>query len=273
MNDNPFTDIHDEAAATGAELRTQLLGSARRGFVPLRKTLVQRPRTEAVRASVLADLVRNRKHRELKMLLLLHALHPVLGDPLPLRTWAALVRGPALPCSPTQASDAFTVLAGRQLVTRSPKGQPFRVVPLLEDGSGEEFVQAGRPGADVGPGYFTVPYEFWTEGLVDQLGLPGTALFLIIVADTTQKTSFEMAVEKAPGYYGISERTAERGYKQLADAGVLRVHGQTVNDPRSSTGRRVIYHRALHSPYSTAARDERQKATRKATRAREQATA
>lgn len=268
MNNDPFADIVDEPETTTAGLRDQLLGSARRGFVPLRKTFVQRPRGETSRASVLTDLVTNRKHRELKLLLLLHALHPILGEPLPLRTWATMTHGPAIPCTPTQASEAFTVLAGRNLVVRSPKGQPFQVAPLLEDGSGEPFIQAGRPGTDVGPGYLTIPHEFWTTGLVDQLTLPGTALFLIALAETTKKTSFEMAVERAKPYYGISERTAERGYKELNAAGVLLTHGQTVNDPRSSTGRRVRYHRALTSPYSTGARIELQKATRNATRAR-----
>ena len=272
-DDDPFADIKDEPEADPLALRTQLLSRTLRRFTPMRKTFVQRPKEEAHRGAVLADLVSHRKHRELKLLLALHALNPILGEPFPLKTWANFVRGPLLSCTAIQASDAFSVLAGRGLVERSEKGvRPFVVVPRLEDGSGEPFIQAGRPGACIGPGYFTIPDELWTTGLVDKLGLPGMAMFLIILAETTRDTTFEMAVEKAQRYYAISERTAERGYHQLDQAGVLRVRGQIINDPRSTTGRRTIYHRALHAPYSTAARDQRQKETRKATRARTQGT-
>jgi len=273
MTENVFADLLDEDVASGADLRKTLLADALRGFAPFRKTLVQRPKTETTRAAVLAELVRARQHRPLKTLLLLHALHPILGDPLPLGTWAKMLDGPKLPCSSSQASEAFNALVTKKLITRSNSGQHVEVAPLLEDGSGEAFVRAGTEGSDVGPGYFTVPYEFWTTGLVDKLTLPGTAMFLIMLAETTQKATFAMAVERAHEWYGISERTAERGYAELGKAGVLLVHRQLVRDPRSPTGLRAVHHRALTKPYSTEARAHIQKASSTAVRARATADA
>ena len=54
---DPFADIRDEPAASPTGARDELLGKARRGWVPLRKVFVQRPKGEAQRGSVLAALV------------------------------------------------------------------------------------------------------------------------------------------------------------------------------------------------------------------------
>jgi hypothetical protein len=81
-----------------------------------------------------------------------------------------------------------------------------------------------------------------------------------MLAETTLKPTFAMAVERAKDWYGISERTAERGYQQLRgervapDEPLLRVHKQVVVDLRSPTGLRPIHHRALADPYSQEAR-------------------
>ena len=269
---DPFAGIVDEQPADGTSARSDLLDTTRRGYVPIRKTFVQKPRGSETRASVLARLVTQRQHRELKLYLLYLALRPVLREPpLPLAVWARMLHAPrGLSASTEQVSKAFTALHNHQLLARSAPGAAVRLTALREDGSGHPYTRPGSPeDTDAGgPGYFTVPHEFWHSGLADQLTLPGTAMFLIILAETTQKTSFQMSVERAPDYYGISERTAERGYKQLEESGVLLTHSQGVRDPRSTTGYRRVVHRALEAPYSTAARHDRQAATRKAVSAR-----
>ena len=81
-----------------------------------------------------------------------------------------------------------------------------------------------------------------------------------------------MAAERAPNWYGISVRTAERGYKELrgqeTPEGVplLLEHPQYKRDPRSPTGYRTVFHRALSAPYSQAARADLQLTTRNAVR-------
>jgi hypothetical protein len=84
-----------------------------------------------------------------------------------------------------------------------------------------------------------------------------------------------MAVERASTWYGISERTAERGYQQLRNQEtelgqpLLLEHRQVVVDPRSPTGLRAVWHRALADPYSMRERARLQRATSKAVRQRE----
>jgi hypothetical protein len=233
--------------------------------MPLRKVFVQRPNTEKKRASVLGSMVSAREERPLDALLLLHALEPVLqGSPLPLSTWAKMLSRDNTPCTSSTASRAFDRLVSRKLATKTTRGGLVVVAPKLEDGSGRAWTRPGRDAPSTGRGYFTIPYDYWTSGLVDRLTLPGKAMFLIMLAETSQKQSFAMAIERAQEWYGISERTAERGYRQLADAGVLLQRRQVVAEPRSPTGVRAVWHRALKPPYSTDARADLQRATKKA---------
>ncbi|AXO32608.1 hypothetical protein [Micromonospora sp. B006] len=272
MTNDPFEGLVDEQPPDGRAVREQLLRDAKRGFAKLRKVFVQRP-SGGERASVLADMVRGRQERALDALLLLHALEPVLdGSPLPLGTWAKMLGSKKNPCTSPTASRAFDVLVDRKLITRRADGKRVVVHPLLEDGSGLSWDRPGQNRSTVGKGYLTIPHEYWTSGLVDQLTLPGKAMFLIMLAETTQNPRFSMAVARAPKWYGISERTAERGYKELReikvadDQPLLREHLQVVADPRSPTQLRPVWHRALSDPYSQAARAAQQSATTKAVR-------
>ncbi len=263
---DPFAHIVDELPADGPALRTQLLDQALRGYAPLRKIFVQRPNTEKSRPSILGAMVHARQERPLDALLLLHALEPVLDSPLPLGTWARMLSRGKVPCSSAAASKAFDALAKRRLITRQASGSKVIVKPLLEDGLGKAWTRPGQSRRTLGPGYFVIPYTYWTGGLVDELTLPGKTMFLIILAETSQKLSFAMAVERAQKWYGVSERTAERGYQQLRRAGILLERRQVVADPRSPTGLRAVWHRALKDPYSTSARDDLQQKTKHATR-------
>jgi hypothetical protein len=267
---DPFEGITDEAAPSPASARRALLDSAKRGYVPLRKTFVQRPSGSepqdgrpSPRASVLYDLVHTRKHRALDLLLLLHALHPVLeGTPLPLATWANI-----LGTNATGVTRAIETLAEAKLVVREDDSRSPVLTLLREDGSGAAW---HRPGAEdeEGPGYFVIPHTYWTMLHADELSLPGKAMLLIMLAETQnpRTPSFSMAVERAQDWYGISERTAERGYGELNKAGVLLVKVQRVADPRHPVGRRDVYHRALGSPFDTMSRARLQRSAVKAAR-------
>lgn len=269
---DPFAHLANETAAGPAETIQALVQAAKRGYFPLRKRCVQLPDDEAVtladgtatRASVLAEFVGGRQERALEAFLLLHALEPVLeGSPLPLATWARMLSMRAY-CTAAGAAAAFATLEHMQLATVAKDGTLPVITPLLEDASGDPWTKPGSIGSDVGKGYFTVPYEYWTSGLAKALRLPGKAMLLIMLAETSKATSFAMAVERAQAWYGISERTAERGYRELSQAGILKVHVQHVADPRHPLGLRQVYHRALESPFSTAARADKQRAAQQA---------
>jgi hypothetical protein len=272
--DNPFANIVDDAPADSMSFREQLLGDTKRGFAKVRKAFVQKADEEdGDRASVLSTLVKNKKERAFDALLLLLALQPILdGTPLPLKTWAKMLGSKDRPCTSQSASLAFDTLVGLNLITRQNDGRKVIVAPRLEDGSGAEWDNPGSNPATIGKGYLTIPHAYWTSGLVDRLAFPGKAMFLIMLSETTKEQSFDMAAERAPGWYGISERTAERGYKELreekTDDGfpLLLEHHQYKRWARSATGYRTVVHRALSAPYSQAARAEIQLTARNAVR-------
>lgn len=251
---NPFAHLADEEAHDAEDLRRELLADTHRGFAKMRKVGIQRPKAEKHRPSMLPFFVRGSSERALDAWLLLLALEPVLGpdDPLPMATWARLL-GIARPCSETSASRAFAMLVSLKLADRRLEHRRSVLAPLLEDGSGHPYF---RPGSapESGPGYFTIPHEYWTDGYADRLRLPGKVALLIALAETSLTPTFEVPTTRADEWYGISERTLERGYQELSDEKLLLVHGQRVKAKRSKVGFTTIYHRALIGPFSTEAR-------------------
>lgn len=266
---DPFVGLVDAPALGPADARDDLLGRALRGYVPIRKEFVQkfvRPAASVNRGSTLATLVTSRGQRALDALLLLYALQPVLpGSPLPMATWARIL-STRTRCTPNGASKTFSLLEQLHLVAKTGDGRTPIIDPLREDGSDRPWTRPGLE-EEEGPGYFTLPHDYWTDGYCDKLALPGKAMLLIMLAETqdpTGKLTFKMAAERAPDWYGISERTAERGYTQLSGVGLLQVRRVKVPDARHPAGRREEYHRALASPFSTSDRARLQRKAKKA---------
>lgn len=274
LEENPFAGIEDDDALDDHGRRNALLTAAKRGYVPLRKTFVQRPRnSEAVearpsaRASVLFDLVNSRNQRALDLLLLIHAFQPILsGSPLLLATWAQVMPSKK-PLNANAITRTLATLEEHGLVIREDDSRAPVLTLLREDGSRAEWTKPGTEDEE-GPGYFTLPHAYWTDGLADTLKLPGKAMLLVMLHDTQNpKTpAFSMAVERAQEWYGLSERTAERGYRELDAAGLLQIKIQHIADPRHPTGRRPKYWRALNAPFSTTSRVRLQKTATKAAR-------
>ncbi|WP_040862842.1 hypothetical protein [Nocardia niigatensis] len=267
MEEDPFAGLADEVALGPHEAIKQLLDSAKSGYATAWNVLVQRGSESADRASTLAALVRDRQERALDALLTLYALQPVLSDsaPLPMGAWANIL-STRKHCGLTTVSKTFRELEERKLVTRERRGHATLISPLLEDGSGKLRPKPGAPTQDPDNpvGYFTIPHEYWTEGYIDRLRLPGKAILLIMLKETQGKPPFEMAVERASQWYGISERTAERGYAELNAEKLLDIHVQKVASPRLPAGvLRSRYHRALRTPFSTSHRRELQQVARK----------
>lgn len=265
---DPFADIEDEGELDPQHARAELLDAAKRGYLPLRKEFVQRPKgvtdlrgRPVPRASTLYDLVNSRNQVALDFYLLLHALQPILeGTPLSLATWAHIM-SVKKPVTATAVTRAISTLQNLSLVVREDDSRKPVIRLLREDGSGDEYVRPGTT-EEAGPGYFTVPHAYWKSGLAEELTLPGKAMFLIALAETQTPTkrSFTLAVERVPEWYGVSERTAERGYRELiTKAQVMQFRVRKVADKRHPAKRREEYWRALDAPYSTAARARIQK--------------
>lgn len=247
--DDLFKELQDLPAITSRQTRVDLLNDAKRGFVRIRKDFVQQeaaPRGD----TVLAKLVNGHKENALNALLTVHALQPILSDsPLPLAAWARLLN-----CTPRAAGAALRVLETMNLLELSGT----RVVPEIhlkrENGDGKPWSNTAESDRQ-GRGFFTIPFDFWTDGTIDNLGMAGKAMFLILLKETqdpnAKQKTFVMANERAQGWYGISERTAERGYLQLRNANLLLEMPQLVPEARHPLGRREEWHRALSSPYSS----------------------
>lgn len=253
---DPFEGITDETVASPAQTRLDLLTRARRGFVRIRKDMVQHPHDP--RPSVLAEFVTGRRERALDLLLSVHALQPMLADgPLPLSAWARMLDVPGRPCSTRAIADSLRYLQSKSLLTVSGSKAAPTIELRRENGDGEAWVETGADD-DRGRGFFTVPFEYWTSRTFETLRLPGKAMFLILLKETQNPAgplTFTMPVERAPAWYGLSERTAERGYLELRRTGIMREKVQKVPDASHPAGRREVHHRALKPPFSTDSRE------------------
>ncbi|QSE87952.1 hypothetical protein JWS13_04385 (plasmid) [Rhodococcus pseudokoreensis] len=266
MSTDPFAELVDDTPLSPAEALRSLLTSVKREYCPVRNSFVQRPPGSADRSASLASFVTNRQERALDAILTAYALQPVLSDddPLPLGAWANIF-STRKPCGLTTVSKTFRVLEEMGLVTRRRRGHTTIITPLLEDGTGRPWSKPGLQSDESAEGgYFTIPHEYWTDGYIDRLRLPGKAMLLIMLKETQGKPPFEMAVDRAQKWYGISERTAERGYAELSAEKLLDIHIQRVASPRLPKGvLRERYHRALRDPFSTVRRRDLQLEARK----------
>ncbi|MBB6033908.1 hypothetical protein [Phytomonospora endophytica] len=228
-------DAHeDEPAATTADTRSALLDRARRTSTPVRKTFVQAPSQRAVRRQdrrgPLAAFVKNRDLRALQAYLLIIGATSN-GDGQdgwstthPLKVWARAF-GASETAEPSSASSAttkiLTRLSERKLITRARSGRErkIRITLLREDGTGHAY---DRPDGNAAPDRFLqLPHKYWTAGWCDKLKLPGLAMLLVALAE---RPGFELPTEKMPQWYGWSADTAERGFTELLEHGILTKH-------------------------------------------------
>lgn len=217
---------------------------------------MQLPNTSATRPSVLGALVHARQGVALQLLLLGLALEPIRGLNLAPARWAQMLRFRSRPVSTTQVLRAVGQLQERGLVDQGASRRGLELNLLREDASRQPYTRPA--GGEGGKGYFLLPHVAWDSGLLDSLSLPGLAAFLITLHDTHQKPSFRASYEQFAGWYGISERSAERGFRELASRGLLLSHPQKIQDLRSPSGLRTVWWRALQDPYSTSARQRLQ---------------
>jgi hypothetical protein len=230
---------HGGHVATPLQTREALLNRATRKATPIRRSFVQAPRGSDSRAGPLAGFVRRGDHRGLLTYLLALAVTSSSNEDGWATTRDGLVWARALGMTSTTntsvaaraaAWKTFGRLEGQGLVRRArgEKKTQIKVTLLREDGSGQDYTHPGQEGH-----YFQLPHRFWTEEYFDTLGLPATAMLLVLL---TGRGKQKLPQERMPSWYGWSADTAERGMKQLRQVGLVEVSAFKRPEPLAPRG-------------------------------------
>jgi hypothetical protein len=233
MNTTPaFTELpvrSDDPEPVGYPARLELvrdmLARTKRHGTPIRSSFVQLPQaaSRASRASVLAKFNRS-KH--LDAFLFIHALASA-KEPYeatyPAGSWAhALgldestgIDEEDLSTAKTQWSKIVRKLQDLGLIKRRRSGNYVSWVLLNESGDGSEFI---RPKKAADGHWFVLPEEYWLDGYDQSLSLPAKVMLLVALSS---KPGFALPMERAKEWYGISRSTAQRGFKELEECGIL----------------------------------------------------
>ncbi|MGW3559372.1 hypothetical protein ACWDNT_18690 [Streptomyces sp. NPDC000963] len=163
--------------------------------------------------------------------------------------WARAI-GATETAEPTSARAAVNKIFGRlqqrRLIKygRIPGTHDIRVTLLREDGRGGEYTRPGRENRDP---YLKIPRDLWDSRAIDDLGLPGLAMLLVL---SCERPGFELPAERTPGWYGWSADTTERGFKELARKGFIEVKKTFKQAPASPKGYTHSNRYTLLSPYT-----------------------
>lgn len=269
IDDSPHGGAAPEGAegpsskATPATTRQALLHKQARGYTAIRGVLVQLPEPDegGARASVLARIVHEGKHRALLLYLLLLGAWPELDgrkEPLQADVWIRALTGPrerprALTWSRSTLSRAWADLEELGLVERRRIGRLVEVTPRREDGQAAYDAPGGRD--DLWNTYFVFPDAFWEEdGLFARLTLPGLAMLLLIAKETNKRDEAHFTFAQIDDWYGIKRRTAQNGFQNLKEEGVLDTRPEVIAAPLSPTGSTVRNHYSLTGDFGHLAR-------------------
>jgi hypothetical protein len=244
----PLQDIlppgDDEPANADQTLEFFIRRSKRRRF-PIRRTFVQGRTGRKLVPGPLALITRERRGLALD----LWALHGGIASHAPWNvrvsamTWARMLDMPQTINSETAISRQWAWLVEKRLVRTKRVARLLRVERLMEDGSGRTY---DRP-TGAGGGYFYLPAEYFTTRWHTQLKLPGkTALFLALA----QAPTFDLPLEQAVNWYGISADTLGRGFAELQDLGLVKIWQRKKLAPNSRYGVTTVNHYALTGPFA-----------------------
>jgi hypothetical protein len=254
----------DEDPATEQDTRNALLDKARRSAVPVRKSFVQVPPSDATdanhRAGPLADFVVGRDLRGLNAYLIaLAAISSGDGEngwsaTYPIGVWARAF-GTTRYAQPSSAATAVSKtlrrLEQRGLIERARTGRArqIRIGLLREDGSGQAYTRPTGRGGD-GELFVNLDHAYWKEGWCDRLKLPGLAMLLVALHE---KPGFQLPAERVPGWYGWSADTAERGFAELEENRLLYTVRHRRKEPLSASGFGYVNRYYLTPPFGTTA--------------------
>lgn len=228
--------------ATARDTRDHLILWAGRPFAPIPSVFIQTPTSSGSKPGPLAEFVRNGDKRGLLAFLFLHTIISS-GDhgdgwssTLDLRLWARAL-GTVETAEASAASSAATKILGRlvdrKLVMRRRSGRQRAVTITLLKGDGTNTPYTRPQGKSVEDRFLRLTTEFWTGDWDQTLSLPAIAMLLVALKE---KPEFTLPTEHMPAWYGWSADTAERGFNELRETGLLHVVHERFPNPLSPTG-------------------------------------
>jgi hypothetical protein len=211
----------------------------------------------------LAEFIRRGRETALEQYLLAHSFASSgeldFDVRLPAFAWARATggyfdpdTGVVEPAALHGVSRNWKFIRGLRLISTERVSRLVRVTLLADDGSGEPYrhLGAGTRGKKLqGGGYLQLPYAYWRERWHERLTLPAKAMLLISLY---QGDGFPLPLAKVPLWYGISVGTAERGFEQLVELGLL--HQETLRRPdvESPVGFSYTNYYELRPPFGPA---------------------
>ncbi len=193
----------------------------------------------------MAEIVRRGRERTLEQYLLAVALatghpHDVNRDS---RIWARAVGLPENASGRAAVSRNWAFLRNLKLVRVARKKRLASVTLLREDGSGAPYT---HPSKDRRPSYLQLPFEYWLDGYHTRLSLAAKTMLLIALSLPDR---FPLPGARAPSWYGISESTAARGFRELREAGLLTVEREEKTAPLAPEGYTLVNFYTLQPPF------------------------
>ena len=260
------------ASAAPEDTRAEFTRLSARGYTQLRHVLVQLPDRGGPRASTLARMLHERKHRPLLLYIMLLTCWPWLQgrrDPLEGAVWIRALTAKGAPTwSPSTLSRSWAELVDLGLVDKGDKreGRLIRPVPRREDGGADYELPGGR--RDRWNAYFSLPDQFWTEELFAKLSLPALVMLLLVAKETQGKDEVWLTYDNAEEWYGIKPKSAQNGLTELQKLGILHRRAEVVKAPLAAHGRTVRMWYSLTGPYGHQSRQALQNRAAKERRKR-----
>jgi hypothetical protein len=233
-------------ASQASTLRAILRESGRPGKVPLRKGFVQGGERGGTNPGPLASIVSRGRERTLDQYLIgltwaSQAPYDVRKDS---RVWARTLGLAADESGRSAVSRNWSFLKNLRLVTVERERRLAKVTFLREDGSGQPYEH--HPSQDRKPAYLTLPFAYWADGLYEALSLAAKAMLLIAL---DLPDHFPLPSERAPDWYGISERTARRGFRELREKNLISVEREFKEAPLAPEGYTAVNFYTLLPPF------------------------
>lgn len=160
------------------------------------------------------------------------------------RIWARAVGLPADASGRSAVSRNWGFLSDQRLVTVERSKRLAKITLLREDGSGHRYLH--HPAQDRTPRYLQLPFEYWFDGYHRDLSLAAKALLLI---GLSLPNRFPLPAERAPTWYGLSESTTRRGFRELRDKGLITVTREYKEAPLAPEGHTRVNFYTLAPPF------------------------
>jgi DNA-binding HxlR family transcriptional regulator len=253
----------ESTTSSPAETRAEITRLSSRGYTQLRHVLVQLPDRNKDRASTLARMLHERKHRALLLYIMLLTCWPWLQDrrePLEGAVWMRALTADGAPTwSASTLSRTWRELVDMGLVVKPDKreGRSIRPAPRREDGGADYENPAGR--RDRWNAYFALPDNFWTDELFAKLTLPALVMLLLVAKETNGKDEVWLTYENAEEWYGIKPKSAQNGLTELRELGILHRRVEKIKAPLIGRGETVRMYYSLTGNYGHQSRAALQK--------------